>query len=56
MIGGLILSTLLTLLIVPAGFSLADGLEKRLGPWLRRKVLTYKPGDAGPRVAPIPAE
>ena len=33
-IGGLILSTLLTLLIVPAGFSLADGLEKRLGPWL----------------------
>ena len=55
-IGGLILSTLLTLLIVPAGFSLADGLEKRLGPWLRRKVLTYKPGDAGPRVAPIPAE
>ena len=55
-IGGLILSTLLTLLIVPAGFSLADGLEKRLGPWLRRKVLTYKPGDAGPMVAPIPAE
>ena len=39
-IGGLILSTLLTLLIVPAGFSLADGLEKRLGPWLSRKVLT----------------
>ena len=28
-IGGLIVSTLLTLLIVPAGFSLADGLEKR---------------------------
>ncbi len=39
-IGGLILSTLLTLLIVPAGFSLADGMEKRLGPWLRRKVLS----------------
>jgi multidrug efflux pump subunit AcrB len=55
-IGGLILSTLLTLLIVPAGFSLADGLEKRLGPWLRKRVLTYKPGDAGPKVAPIPAE
>ena len=31
-IGGLILSTLLTLLIVPAGFSLADGFEKRAGP------------------------
>jgi multidrug efflux pump subunit AcrB len=55
-IGGLILSTLLTLLIVPAGFSLADGLEKRMGPWLRKRVLTYKPGDSGPKVAPIPAE
>ncbi len=44
-IGGLIVSTLLTLLIVPAGFSLADGVEKRAGPWLRRKLLTYKPGD-----------
>ncbi|MEM7780391.1 MAG: efflux RND transporter permease subunit [Pseudomonadota bacterium] len=44
-IGGLIMSTLLTLLIVPAGFSLADGFEKRAGPWLRQKLLTYKPGD-----------
>jgi multidrug efflux pump subunit AcrB len=44
-IGGLLLSTLLTLLIVPAGFSLADGLEKRLGPWLRQRMLTYRPGD-----------
>ncbi|MDC8753809.1 efflux RND transporter permease subunit [Erythrobacter sp. sf7] len=44
-IGGLILSTLLTLLIVPAGFSLADGIEKRVGPWLRERLLTYKPGD-----------
>ncbi len=44
-IGGLIVSTLLTLLIVPAGFSLADGFEKRSGPWLRRKLLTYRPGD-----------
>jgi multidrug efflux pump subunit AcrB len=42
-IGGLLLSTMLTLLIVPAGFSLADGLEKRLGPWLRSRVLTYRP-------------
>ncbi len=42
-IGGLILSTLLTLLIVPAAFSLADGLEKRLGPWLRKGLLTYEP-------------
>ncbi|WP_341712052.1 efflux RND transporter permease subunit [Erythrobacter sp.] len=44
-IGGLILSTLLTLLIVPAGFSLADGFEKRAGPWLRTRLLTYKDGD-----------
>ncbi len=60
-IGGLILSTMLTLLIVPAGFSLADGFEKRVivpagfsladgfekrvGPILRNKLLTYKPGD-----------
>ncbi|GGD61307.1 MMPL family transporter [Erythrobacter arachoides] len=60
-IGGLILSTLLTLLIVPAGFSLADGMEKRLGPWLRTRFLTYKPGDeiaGGPRhgAEPQPAE
>ncbi len=45
-IGGLIVSTLLTLLIVPAGFSIADGFEKRIGPMLRRKFLTYKPEDA----------
>jgi multidrug efflux pump subunit AcrB len=56
-IGGLILSTLLTLLIVPAGFSLADGLERRVGPWLRRRVLTYEPHHATPGdFAPQPAE
>jgi multidrug efflux pump subunit AcrB len=33
-IGGLIISTVLTLLIVPATFSLALGIEGRLGPWL----------------------
>ena len=37
-IGGLILSTLLTLLIVPAGFSLADGVERRLGGKLGRAL------------------
>lgn len=42
-IGGLTLSTALTLLIVPAGFSLADGLEKRIGPWLARRVLGHEP-------------
>jgi multidrug efflux pump subunit AcrB len=46
-IGGLIVSTLLTLLIVPAGFSLADGLEKRMGPWLRTRLLTYDPEKHG---------
>ena len=56
-IGGLILSTLLTLLIVPAGFSLADGVEKRLGPWLRKRVLTLEPGHHDPgHMAPQPAE
>jgi multidrug efflux pump subunit AcrB len=44
-IGGLIMSTVLTLLLIPAGFSLADGFEKRSGPWLRKRFLTYKPGD-----------
>jgi multidrug efflux pump subunit AcrB len=56
-IGGLILSTMLTLLIVPAGFSLADSLEKRLGPWLRERFLTYQPGDDPHRQAEAyPAE
>ena len=58
-IGGLVLSTLLTLLIVPAGFSLADGFEKRIGPWLRKRVLTYVPGDEGEdheQARPYPAE
>jgi hypothetical protein len=50
----------LTLLIVPAAFSLADGFEKRLGPHLRRRLLTYDPehgraarhpGDAGAQPA-----
>ncbi len=57
-IGGLILSTVLTLLIVPAGFSLADSLEKRMGPWMRRKFLTYDPAKHGDSAAPaaLPAE
>ena len=45
-IGGLALSTMLTLLLVPAGFSLADGLEKRVGPWIGRRVLSYDPREA----------
>jgi len=46
-IGGLTLSTVLTLLIVPASFSLAVGIEKWIGPKLGRRLLTYRPGDDG---------
>jgi multidrug efflux pump subunit AcrB len=54
-IGGLILSTVLTLLIVPAGFHLADSIEKWLGGFFGR-ILTYKPGDENRPSAPQPAE
>ena len=61
-IGGLTLSTLLTLLIVPAAFSLAIGIERRVGPWLGRRLLTYRPGDGDqpaidhvPGGGPLPA-
>ena len=50
MIGGLLLSTLLTLLIVPATFSLAVGFERWIGPRLSRRLLTYRPGDDGSEV------
>jgi multidrug efflux pump subunit AcrB len=54
-IGGLILSTVLTLVIVPAGFSLADSFEQWLGGWTRR-ILTYRgPEDERPPQAQ-PAE
>ena len=46
-IGGLLLSTLLTLLIVPASFSLAVGVERWIGPRLGRRLLSYRPGDDG---------
>ena len=49
-------STLLTLLIVPASFSLADSLEKWIAPKFGR-LLTYRgPQDHGPEAAPQPAE
>ena len=44
-IGGLTLSTILTLVIVPASFSLAVGIEKWIGPKFGRRLLTYRPGD-----------
>ncbi len=49
-IGGLIVSTILTLVLVPAIFSLAVGLEMWLGPRLSKRLLTYRPGDDGSRV------
>ncbi len=52
-IGGLILSTLLTLVIVPASFSLAVGIEQWIGPKLGRRLLTYRPGDDGEDVPAI---
>ncbi len=56
-IGGLILSTLLTLLIVPPLFSLAVGIEGRLGPWLTRKVTNGGAAVGGTSSgAPEPAE
>lgn len=56
-IGGLILSTALTLLIVPASFSLAIQIEEWIGPHLRKRLLTFKPGDDRPSDdAPQPAE
>ncbi|RDE04944.1 efflux RND transporter permease subunit [Sphingomonas aracearum] len=62
-IGGLTISTLLTLLIVPATFSLAVGIERWVGPRLGRRLLTYRPGDNGepvvidhvPGGGPLPA-
>jgi multidrug efflux pump subunit AcrB len=55
--GGLLLSTLLTLVLVPASFSLADSFERWLTPKFRR-VITYRGvQDHGPaRPAPEPAE
>jgi multidrug efflux pump subunit AcrB len=51
-IGGLILSTLLTLVIVPAGFSLADGIEARIGPMLGRVFTSGDVRSHGPRHEP----
>jgi multidrug efflux pump subunit AcrB len=45
--GGLILSTVLTLVIVPAIFSLALGAERAIGAKLGGRLLTYRPGDDG---------
>lgn len=55
-IGGLLLSTLLTLLIVPASFSLAVNIEQWIAPRLRKRLLTYDPDDPRHGDAAQPAE
>ncbi|MGQ0559296.1 MAG: efflux RND transporter permease subunit [Sphingosinicella sp.] len=54
-IGGLLLSTVLTLVLVPGTFSLALGLEQRLGPRFRRWFTTGG-RDAPSPTTPLPAE
>ncbi len=52
-IGGIALSTILTLIIVPAGFTLADDLEK----WIAGRIGgAFNPAETGPQAAPQPAE
>ncbi|TVV72067.1 efflux RND transporter permease subunit [Sphingomonas solaris] len=53
-IGGLIVSTMLTLVIVPATFSLAVEFEQWLGPMLGRRLTNNEPRDGRP--ASLPAE
>jgi multidrug efflux pump subunit AcrB len=53
-IGGLLLSTVLTLVLVPGTFSLALGIEERMGPRLRRWFTTG--GKSAKPPAPQPAE
>ena len=52
-IGGLLLSTVLTLVIVPAAFTLADDVERKLGPLFKR--LFTNGGEAGEEPAHPPA-
>jgi hypothetical protein len=47
-----VVSTLLTLLIVPAGFSLADGFEKRVGPALRKMLSINAASKEGAALTP----
>ena len=57
-IGGLILSTLLTLVLVPAGYSLSDDFEGWLAPRLGKMLTTHHgaPVAPGAGAAPAPAE
>lgn len=55
-IGGLILSTFLTLVLVPGTFSLALGVEQRLGPKLKRWLTNGGKDAPIPGATPQPAE
>ena len=50
-IGGLVTSTALTLVMVPAAFTWIDDFEQ----WLKRK-LSFRAGSAADAGAPVPAE
>ena len=52
-IGGITLSTILTLIIVPAAFTIADDIEKWIG---RRLGGAFNQSELGTAVAPLPAE
>jgi len=52
-IGGLIFSTILTLLLVPAYFSIAIDIESWLGRKFRKLIVT---GEPEPNARPVPAE
>ncbi len=55
-IGGLILSTILTLVLVPAGYSLSDDFENWLAPRLGKALTTHHGAPVAPGPAPVPAE
>ena len=52
-IGGLIFSTILTLLLVPAYFSIAIDIESWIGRKLRKFIVVSEPE---PNARPVPAE
>ena len=54
-IGGLITSTALTLVIVPAAFTLIDDVERWLAPRVGRVLVPQPPPDSAPESRPRPA-
>ncbi len=55
-IGGLIMSTALTLVIVPAGFTLIDDIERWIAPKIARVVIAEPAEQPGPMPPGAPAE